>query len=44
MAPKVYFGSAKQARWEAKETLPGKLDLIIDQLHLRERVKGETVD
>jgi hypothetical protein len=43
MASKVFFGSAKQARWDAKETLPGKLDLIIDQLHLRDRVKDETV-
>lgn len=43
MASKVYYGSARQAQWEAKETLPGKLDLIIDQLHIRDRVKGETV-
>jgi len=43
MASTVYFGSARQARWDAKETLPGKLDRIIDQLHLRDRVKGETV-
>jgi uncharacterized Fe-S center protein len=43
MTSKVYFGSPRQARLEAKETLPAKLDLIIDQLHLRERVKGETV-
>lgn len=28
MAGKVYFGSAKQARLEAKETLPAKFDLI----------------
>lgn len=43
MTSNVYFGSARQARWEAKETLPGKLDLILDQLHLRDRVKGERV-
>jgi len=43
MPSKVYFGSAHQARLEASETLPAKLDLILDQLHLRERVKGETV-
>ena len=43
MASKVFFGSARQARLEAKETLPAKLDLIIDQLHIRDRVKGETV-
>jgi uncharacterized Fe-S center protein len=43
MPGKVFFGSARQARLEAKETLPAKLDLIIDQLHIRDRVKGETV-
>ncbi|HSD82379.1 MAG TPA: DUF362 domain-containing protein, partial [Anaerolineae bacterium] len=39
----VYFGSPRQARWEAKESLPAKLDLIIEQLAIRDRVKGETV-
>lgn len=43
MPSKVFFGSAHQARLEAKETLPAKLDLILEQLHLRERVKDETV-
>ena len=43
MPSKVYFGSAHQARLDAKETLPAKLDLILDQLHLRDRVKDETV-
>ena len=43
MPSKVFFGSARQARLEAKETLPAKLDLIIDQLHIRDRVKDETV-
>ncbi len=43
MPSKVFYGSPRQARLEAKETLPAKLDLIIDQLHLRERVKDETV-
>jgi uncharacterized Fe-S center protein len=43
MASKVFFGSARQARLEAKETLPAKLDLILDQLHLRDRVDKETV-
>ena len=28
----VYYGSPRQARLEAKETLPAKLDLIIDRL------------
>ncbi len=39
----VYYGSPRQARLEAKETLPAKLDLILEQLHLRDRVKDETV-
>jgi len=43
MSSIVYFGSAKQARLVAEETLPAKLDLILDQLHLRDRVKGEAV-
>jgi len=43
MPSKVYYGSPRQARLEAKETLPAKLDLILEQLHLRERVKDETV-
>jgi len=43
MPSKVFFGSARQARLDAKETLPAKLDLIISELHLRERVKDETV-
>ncbi len=43
MPSKVFFGDARIAHLEAKETLPAKLDLILEQLHLRERVKGETV-
>ena len=43
MPSKVYWGSPRQARLEAKETLPAKLDLILDALHLRDRVKDETV-
>ncbi len=39
----VYFGSPRQARWEAGETLPAKLDLILEKLAIRDRVKGETV-
>lgn len=39
----VYYGSPRQARLEANETLPAKLDLILEALHLRERVKGELV-
>lgn len=43
MASKVYWGSPRQAMLDAKETLPAKLDLILDQLRLRERVKDELV-
>jgi uncharacterized Fe-S center protein len=43
MTSTVYWGSPRQARLEAKETLPAKLDLIIDALHLRDRVKNESV-
>jgi uncharacterized Fe-S center protein len=43
MPSKVFFGTARQARLEAKETLPAKLDLILNELHLRDRVDKETV-
>jgi hypothetical protein len=43
MGGQVYFGSAHQTRLEASETLPAKLDLLLDRLHLRDRVKDETV-
>ncbi len=43
MSSPVYFGSARQARLEAKETLPAKLDLILERLNLRGRVKDELV-
>ncbi len=43
MPSTVYFGSPRQARLEAKETLPAKLDLILEKLHLRDRVNGELV-
>ena len=43
MSSKVYFGTARQSRLEAKETLPAKLDLILERLNLRERVKDELV-
>jgi len=43
MVSTVYFGDARQSRLEAGETLPIKLDRVIDALHLRDRVKGETV-
>jgi uncharacterized Fe-S center protein len=43
MPCKVYFGSAHQSRLEAKETLPAKLDLILEKLQIRDRVKNEMV-
>lgn len=43
MKSTVYYGSPRQSRLEANETLPAKLDLIIDRLQIRDRVKGETV-
>jgi uncharacterized Fe-S center protein len=43
MPSTVYYGSPRQTRLEANETLPAKLDLILTALHLRDRVKGETV-
>jgi uncharacterized protein len=43
MSSIVYYGSPRQARLEANETLPAKLDLILEALHLRERVKDELV-
>lgn len=39
----VYYGSPRQARLVGSETLPAKLDLILDALHLRDRVKDEIV-
>jgi uncharacterized Fe-S center protein len=43
MSSIVYFGSPRQAHLAAKETLPAKLDLILEALRLRERVKDEIV-
>jgi uncharacterized protein len=43
MTSTVYFGTARQSRLEAKETLPIKLDLIVEKLKIRERVKDEIV-
>jgi uncharacterized Fe-S center protein len=43
MPSKVFYGSLRQARLEAKETLPANLDLMLSELHLRDRVKDETV-
>lgn len=43
MSSKVYWGSPKQTQLDHKETLPAKLDLILEELNLRERVKGHRV-
>lgn len=43
MTSKVYFGSPRQAKLKAEETLPAKLDLILEKLNIRDRVKDEVV-
>lgn len=43
MGASVYFGSPQQSQLDASETLPAKLDLILERLHIRERVKDERV-
>ena len=43
MASTVYYGSPRQAQFKAEESLPAKLDLIIEKLKIRERVKDELV-
>jgi uncharacterized Fe-S center protein len=43
MPSKVFYASPRQARLDPNETLPLKLDLIVDRLGIRDRVKGETV-
>lgn len=43
MASTVYFGSAHQAQLVPEETLPAKLDSIIEKLRISERVEGEVV-
>ena len=43
MASRVYYGSPQQSRLDASETLPAKLDLILERLHIRDRVKDERV-
>jgi hypothetical protein len=43
MSTKVYYASPRQARLEASETLPCKLERILESLQLKDRVKGETV-
>jgi uncharacterized Fe-S center protein len=43
MVSTVYYGSPRQAQLKAEETLPAKLDLIIEKLKIRARVKDELV-
>jgi len=43
MKATVFFATAKQAWLDAGETLPCKLDLIVERLKIRERVKDERV-
>lgn len=43
MSSKVFWGSPRQTQLDSKETLPAKLDLILEKLNLRERVKGHRV-
>ena len=43
MTSTVYYGSPRQTRLDPNETLPAKLDLILERLHLRDRVKDEQV-
>lgn len=39
----VYYGSPRQSHLKANETLPMKLDLILESLNLKERVNKEIV-
>jgi uncharacterized Fe-S center protein len=43
MSSIVYWGSPRQTQLDWKETLPAKLDLILDKLHVRDRVKDKSV-
>ena len=43
MSSPVYWGSPRQAQISPSETLPAKLDLILDKLHIRDRVKDRQV-
>lgn len=39
----VYYGDPRQNKLDRNETLPAKLDLIMEKLNIRDRVKGEHV-
>lgn len=43
MTSTVYWGSPRQTQLDHNETLPAKLDLILDRLRIRERVKDHSV-
>lgn len=43
MPAKVFFGSAKQRKLSASDTLPAKLDLVLNQIKIRERVNKKVV-
>jgi uncharacterized Fe-S center protein len=43
MTSTVYFASSRQARLSADETLPLKLDRILEKLRIRDRVKDQRV-
>ncbi len=43
MSVPVYWGSPHQTQLDPNETLPAKLDLVLDRLRLRERVKDQRV-
>jgi uncharacterized Fe-S center protein len=43
MPSKVFWGSPRQSVIGAEETLPAKLDLILERLKVRERVKDQKV-
>jgi uncharacterized Fe-S center protein len=43
MTSKVFWGSPHQTQLHGKETLPAKLDLILEKLELRKRVKDHRV-
>lgn len=43
MTSTVFYGSPRQAKLKAEETLPAKLDLLIEKLKIQDRVKDKVV-
>ena len=35
--PKVYFSSARTPKWDYKSSIPGKLEMLIEQLNFSNR-------